>query len=122
MSVGAPLGLAITALIPFTDGNNIIMNGPMSLNAPTCIQSGSRLVFSFSIDNDFAPGVVATKCQIQVGDNVASWAGTVGGITAFNADTHGSLFTCSVTGTEPPVGTPVSGLVGFSDRSYASFS
>lgn len=118
----APLGLAITVLIPFTDRNNIIMYGPVSLNAPTCTQSGSRLVCSFSIDNDFTPGVVATKCQIQVGDNVSSWAGTVGGVTAFNADTHGSLFTCSVTGTEPPIGTLITGLVSFSDGSYAPFS
>jgi hypothetical protein len=118
----APLGLAITVLIPFSNDENVVMYGPVSLNAPACTQSGTHLVCTFSINNDAMPGVVATKCQIEIGDNVTSWTGTVGGVTVFNSANHGGLFTCSVVGTEPTLGTPVTGIVRFSNGSYAPFS
>jgi hypothetical protein len=117
----APLGLAITVLVPLSNGQNIVMYGPLSLNSPTCTKSETHLVCTFSIENDVSSGVTATECQIQVGDNVSRWKGTVGGTTTFNAENHGSLFTCSVLGSEPPIATPVAGIVRFSDGSYALF-
>jgi hypothetical protein len=118
----APLGLAITVLIPLTGDYNLLIYGPVSLNAPACTQSGGRLVCTFTINNDATPGVTATACQIEVGQNVTRWVGTVGGTTVLNANNRGAQFTCSVVGSEPPVGTPVSGIVRFSDGSYALFS
>jgi hypothetical protein len=118
----APLGLAITVLIPFVGGYNVMMYGPVSLNAPTCTQSGTQLVCTFVINNDVMPGVFAIGCQIQVGDNVTRWTGILGGTTTFDAAHRGNRFTCSVTGSEPSIGTPVSGYVRFGDGSYAIFS
>jgi hypothetical protein len=118
----APLGLAITVLIPFAGGYNVLMYGPVSFNAPVCTQQGTRLVCTFTINNDAMPGVVATACQIQVGDNVSRWSGTVGGTTLLNSDNRGASFTCSIVGSEPPIGTMVTGFVTFSNRSYALFS
>jgi len=118
----APLGLAITVLIPFAGGYNVMMYGPVSVNAPNCTQSGTQLVCTFVINNDVMPGVVAIGCQIQVGDNVTRWTGTLGGMTTLDAAHQGNSFTCSVTGSEPSVGTPVSGYVRFGDGSYAIFS
>lgn len=118
----APLGLAITLLIPFTNGQNVMMYGPVSLNSPTCTQSGTNLDCNFRIENSVMPGVTATDCQIAVGDNVTRWKGTVGGTTAFNSENRGAMFTCSVLGSEPIIGTPVTGFVRFSNGSYAPFS
>ena len=118
----APLGLAITVLIPFAGGYNVMMYGPVSLNAPTCTQSGTQLVCTFDVNNDAELGVVATGCQIQIGDNVTRWTGTLGGTTTLDSAHQGDRFTCSVIGSEPPVGTTVSGTVRFGDGSYAIFS
>jgi hypothetical protein len=117
----APLGLAITVLVPLTNGQNVVMYGPLSLNSPSCTKSETRLVCTFTIENDVTSGVRATECQIQVGDNVSRWKGSVGGTTTFNAENHGGLFTCSVLGSEPAIATPVAGIVRFSDGSYALF-
>jgi len=118
----AQLGLAITVLIPFAGDYNVLMYGPVSLNTPDCTQSGGQLVCTFRINNDATPGATATSCQIEVGDNATRWVGTVGGTTVLDANDLGAQFTCSVVGTEPPLGTPVSGLVSFSDGSYALFA